>query len=358
MTNIPDNLALFTLPSDSRLGSDIMSTIMLKDERLMDIILKDVVGDHASSASYTLGRCERANKAVSNVLYLPTNPDLPPVLVEIQNKVNEDFIAQAIKYCISLKEEYGVQPIMLIFSIKGFANEGLRSRLINFKNSYFDEVSCDFWAQKCQIISPNSIENHLLHTPLNPLVALEHFLSLQKQIILSLDKKQDPTIQLIYLVAKEKFEDECQVEEENLEVIKDLCFKARQQFQKILTCLDKGESAEKVEKYAKDGENFFFRQERKFTGKDKDLIPIEDTPDISNLSTPPSNHDDTALKNNLDYIENYKVNNHGRMKWEACYNDGQNEGFFSTYASFHTLKSAYHNQKSKSRKRKAADSTE
>lgn len=297
-----------------------------------------------------------ANKTVSDVLYLPTTSDLPPVLVEIQNKVNEDFIGRAIKYCISLKEEYGVQPIMLIFSIKGFANERLKSRFINTNNFYLDDVSCGFWAQKCQIISPNSIENHLLQTPLNPLVALEHFLSQQKRSILSMDKKEDPTIQLMYQVAKEKFENECQVEEE-LEVIKDLCFKARQQFQKILTCLDEGESTEKIEKYAKDGENFFFRQERKFTGKDRDVTPIEDTPDISNLSTPPSN-DDTATKNDLDYIENYKVNNRGRMRWEACYNEGQKEGFFSTYASFHTLKSAYHNQKSKFRKRKAADITE
>ncbi|GAA5799251.1 hypothetical protein HPULCUR_004661 [Helicostylum pulchrum] len=316
-----------------------------------------MIGNHASSALYTLGRCEWANKTISDVLYLPTTSNLPPVLVEIQNKVNEDFIRRAIKYCLSLGEEYGVQPIMLVFSIKGFANERLKSRLINTNNIYLDDLSCDFWAQKCQIISPNSVENHLLQTPLNPLVALEHFLSQQKRSILSIDKKEDPTIQLMYQVSKEKFENECQVEEEKLEVIKDLCSKARRQFQKILTCLDKGESTEKIEKYAKDGEEFFFRQERKFTGKDRDVTPIGDTPDISNLSTLSSNND-TATKDDLDYIENYKVNNNGRMKWEKCYNEGQKEGFFSTYASFHTLKSAYHNQKSKLRKRKAADITE
>jgi hypothetical protein len=334
-----------------------MSKIMLKDERLIDIIVKDLVGNHASSELYTLGRCEWTNKTISDVLYLPTTSAFPPVLVEIQNKVNENFIGRAIKYCISLKEEYGVLPIMLIFSVKGFANERLKSRFNSTNNSYLDDVSCDFWAQKCQIISPKSIENHLLQTPLNPLVALEHFFSQQKRSILSMDKKKDPTIQLMYQIAKEKFENECQVEEEKLEVIKDLCFKARRQFQKILTCFEEGESAEKIEKYAKDGENFFFSQEKKFTGKDRDVTPIEDTPDISNLSTPQSN-DDTATKNDFDYIENYKVNNHGRMKWKACYNEGQEEGFFSTYSSFHTLKSAYHNQKVKFRKRKVADITE
>ncbi|KAI9256989.1 hypothetical protein EDC94DRAFT_695842 [Helicostylum pulchrum] len=75
-------------------------------------------------------------------------------------------------------------------------------------------------------------------------------------------------------------------------------------------------------------------QERKFAGKDRDVTPIEETPDVPNPSTPPRN-DDTATENDLDYIENYKDNNHGHMKWEA----------------------SYHNQKSKFRKRKATDIT-
>lgn len=85
LTTYLDNLALFTLPSDYRPGSDLMSKILLKDERLMNIVLKNVVGDHASSALYTLCRCEWANKTISDVLYLPTTSNLPPVLVEIQN---------------------------------------------------------------------------------------------------------------------------------------------------------------------------------------------------------------------------------------------------------------------------------
>lgn len=124
---------------------------MLKDERLINLIVKDLISEHASSALYTLGRCEWANKTVSDVLYLPTTPAFPPVLVEIRNKVTEDFIGRAIKYCISLKEEYGVLPIMLIFSIKGFANRTLQSRFTNTNSSYLDDVLCDFWAQKCQI---------------------------------------------------------------------------------------------------------------------------------------------------------------------------------------------------------------
>lgn len=135
LTTYLDSLALFTLPSDYCPGSDLMSKIMLKDERLMDTILKDVVGNHASSALYTLGRCEWVNKTISDVLYLPITSNLPPVLAEIQNKVSEHFIRRAIKHYLSLEEEYGVQPIMLVFSIEGFANERPKSKFINTNNN-------------------------------------------------------------------------------------------------------------------------------------------------------------------------------------------------------------------------------
>lgn len=54
-----------------------------------------------------------------------------------------------------------------------------------------------------------------------------------------------------YFLTKENVENKCQVEEEKLEAIKDLYFKARRQLQKILTSLDEGESTEKIEKYCK-----------------------------------------------------------------------------------------------------------
>jgi hypothetical protein len=151
---------------------------------------------------------------------------------------------------------------MLIISIKGFSNEEIKAKLIT-NNHYLDSINCDFWAEKCQILSSKSMENHLSQTPLNQLVALGHFLGQQKKCILSIDKKHDPTIQLLYKISKEKFENECQVEEEKLDIIKDLCYKAKRQFQRILSSIEKGDSMDEAEKYAKDGEEFFLQTRKK-----------------------------------------------------------------------------------------------
>lgn len=77
--------------------------------------------------------------------------------------------------------------------------ERLKFGFTNTNDFYLDHVSCVIWVQKCQMISPRSIENRLL-------VGLERFLSQQKRSIFSMDKKEDLTIQLMYQVAKEKFE--------------------------------------------------------------------------------------------------------------------------------------------------------
>ncbi|KAI8047340.1 hypothetical protein BDF21DRAFT_352390, partial [Thamnidium elegans] len=344
---------LFTLPQDYCPGSDVMSRIMLQDERIIDMVVKTLIGDHVSNSTYTLGRCQWVNKTISDVVYLPKIQSVPPVLIEIQQKVNEDFLSRVIKYCLSLKEEHGVLPVMLIISVKGFTNKDFLSQLVNNNNHYLDTIPCQFWAKECYCLSSKSIEYHLSQNPLNPLVAIGHFFTQQKKSILFIDKKFDPSIKLLYKIAKEKFENECQVEEEKLEVIKDLSYKAKKQFQKILISIENEESIDKVVQYAKDGEEFFYRQERKFNGQIREVTPIEDTLEITDLFLPqPTN---TVEKNNFEFIEQYKAKNYGRMRWEACYNKGKEQGFFTNYASHVILKSAYHNENTKLRKRNRSE---
>lgn len=72
-------------------GNDFISRLLLEDQRVMDIIIKSLIGEHASSSLYCLGRCEWLNKSVSDVLYVPKTENLAPILIEVQHDVNEDF---------------------------------------------------------------------------------------------------------------------------------------------------------------------------------------------------------------------------------------------------------------------------
>lgn len=129
-------------------------------------------------------------------------------------------------------------------------------------------------------------------------------------------------------------------------MIQDLCSKAKRQFQKILSCVE-DRYLEKSGKYAKDGEEFFQRQERKFSGD------REDTPEINNLSVPSDERDD------FKYVEDFKTNNNSTMKsWEKCFHRGRQEGYSSIYTNLLTLKCAYHNHRSRNKKGNIDDITE
>jgi hypothetical protein len=146
---------------------------------------------------------------------------------------------------------------------------------------------------------------------------------------------------------------ECHVEEEKLIVINDLCFKVKTQFEKIIKCLQNGESKEKALKYATDGQSFFHYEERKFN-KDRETTPIEDTPDISNLTTVNYNNDIIAV-DDITFIEEFKKKTTGRMCWERCYKEGRNKEFFMSYSNWKTLKSSYHGKSKKLSKRKITE---
>ncbi|KAI8056475.1 hypothetical protein BDF21DRAFT_481302 [Thamnidium elegans] len=231
--DIPEHLATFTLAPRYIPRSDFITRFLLQDERIMDIIIKELVGQNVDNAAYGLGRCSWANQSISDVVYIPKLSQLSPVLVEVQCNVNEEFITRLIGYSLQLKQEYGQLPKILVITIKSITAE-IKSKFNNLENERIYTMNCDYWAESCQIISAETIQTQLNNNPLNKLVALGHFLIHQKRNILSISQKHDPTIQLLYQISKDKFENEYYIEEEKLVVIKDLCLKQKHSLKRLL----------------------------------------------------------------------------------------------------------------------------
>ena len=146
----------------------------------MDIIVKELVGQNVDNSAYGLGRCAWASKWTSDVVYIPKLPQLSPVLIEVQCKMDEDFTRRLIYYSLQLKQEYGQLPKVLVISIQSIATK-VKPTFKNLENNCMHTMICDFWAKICHIISAESIQPHLNNTPLNKLVALGHFLTQQKR---------------------------------------------------------------------------------------------------------------------------------------------------------------------------------
>lgn len=124
---------------------------------------------------YTVGRCQWANKSVSDVVYFPKTQhckDLPPIVVVVQSIINSNFMEELIKYSLSLYEEYQILPILLVFSVEGFSSEEIKSKFKADKDVFVMEVNCEFWANRCYVLCRESILGFVDTYPLDKLVAL------------------------------------------------------------------------------------------------------------------------------------------------------------------------------------------
>ncbi|KAI8094499.1 hypothetical protein BDF21DRAFT_323236, partial [Thamnidium elegans] len=130
----------------------------------------------------------------SDVLYVTDdNNASPPVLIEVQNVVDDAFLHHVVGYCGKVYEEHGAVPIVLVFVIKKLRDTIMRKVTKDTTHSFLLKLPCFPWAKKCFFISTESIHDHLTETPLSPLVALETYFT-------SRDHSQghDPTIKKLY----------------------------------------------------------------------------------------------------------------------------------------------------------------
>lgn len=88
---------------------------------------------------------------------------------------------------------------------------------------------------------------------------MEYFLHKQKRTLLNIDSKEraDETIQLLYIIAKQIFENEVTLEERTIDVLLNVCVQTQKQFHKLKEALEI-ENLEELKKkrtreYAEDG---------------------------------------------------------------------------------------------------------
>ncbi|KAI9363318.1 hypothetical protein BD770DRAFT_381237 [Pilaira anomala] len=357
----------FTLPKKHRPGTDLISKMVLKDKRTMEMILTTLIGEKVHN-SYILGDGEWADRTKSDVLYVPATASktLPPVLIEVQHTVNSGFMDRAISYCLSVKRVYKTPPILLIICVNQVSPQALKSTFVQHDAfPFMMEIKCDLWAKECLMLSSESIHYYINKPKLNPLVALTIFFTRQKQSLIGLREREDPNIQLLYTIAKEKLS-YCYEDDEKTEVILDIVEQMEKQLQKILICSNDPtpSSNPKLHLYIKDGIDYLNSCKSKYSkGFDSDntvaksTISSNDTPCLDTITTakeprqiyedqlPPLDFEDTP---DMVFIkEYYLARPKGRIVWAKCFAEGQNQGFFEKHDNAISIKDMYYKHKNK-----------
>jgi cell fate (sporulation/competence/biofilm development) regulator YmcA (YheA/YmcA/DUF963 family) len=244
--------------------------------------------------------------------------------------INQQFLQDLIDYSTTATRQYGVLPTAFVISLNGYTNDDIQSSAQ--KEGYFESLPCQFWAQKCLILSPSSIESFICENPMKDIVALGHFFIQRKNCINDLKEKEDPTIKLLYFIAEESaLEDVKQSSKaESVSLIR--YQKVQEMFENIKNLTEDTPNAFEITKqHAVDGVNqlqeYIDEIERPMTQEF-----IED----------------------FDYVEAYQRHFRGkkRMSWTACFLKGRNDGVFKDYTTASSLKAAYHRKHRKSKHKK------
>ncbi|KAI8367613.1 uncharacterized protein BYT42DRAFT_586884 [Radiomyces spectabilis] len=329
-----DDLDILTVALPLRPGSDLCSKILLQEPYIKNIIISSVVGYGITGEAYLCSFTEQADGRKADFIYLPLAHDLPPVIVETQQKVGQKFISRAIRYCLNVLDSTNSFPILVVFNIAGFSSRAFRDSLFTQQDDQpFYSLQSKAWAKEVRVYNSNSIEQHL-ESPMQPLVALSYFCSNQGKSIIALDKYMDPVLQSIYEVAFRALSVGKDKQMAKDTAITNFCDAMIRQFNKIARSNQDSSTTVKrqIDEYAEDGAHFADMFKRRHVSSE----PRPVTPITMEANEAPSA--------DLNYVDNYRREATGRFTWVDCYDEGVANGHFSRYSSHLTLKKAFHQQ--------------
>ncbi|KAI8991733.1 hypothetical protein BDF20DRAFT_920734 [Mycotypha africana] len=331
-----DGFDILSMTLPLRPGSDLFSKNLLRAQNIKNIIITAVIGNGITGEAYTVGANEQNDGRRADIIYLPLKEfarALPPVIIEIQSKVNPAFVTRSIRYCLNTFDDVKTLPVLVVICIDGFSSRKFRdSAFEKLDSNPFYTHPCQSWAKKVYIYAEGSIENHIKSSPINPMVALAHVLISQEKNIMMLEEYDDPTIQDIYKTALHVFSDGKDKTNDLKRNCESFCEAMTSQFTKIMKYEKDGseQSRKRIRQYAQDGIDFI-KQFNRRNLSDSSATPIRAT-------TPEEPSDD------LIFVEEERAQSAGRFNWVSCFEKGSAEGKFTRYSSHLTLKQAYSRQ--------------
>jgi hypothetical protein len=251
---------------------------------------------------------------------------------------------------------------MLIICIETISPTSYGNRFTQHnENPFLSKINCEHWAKDCYLMSSKTIAPFINNeeTDSNPLVALAHCYISQQTCLISVEIWRDPMIQSLYRYAWDVVEDIATEKETTLTALQTISSATNDQFTKIREQLQQDPpNIKKALKYTKDGAEYCYRLKRQYDNiaeadDDDPPTPMQEPNELFTINR--SLNGSNASDNHavlMEFIENYKAENPGRMQWQKCWEKGVQEGKIMSYDSGWSLKRKY-NKFKKSMKRHA-----
>ncbi|CAO3659669.1 unnamed protein product [Rhizopus stolonifer] len=98
-----------------------MSKMLLSNPEIMCITVHSLIDVDVSPDSYSVVSTEWADGSHSDMVYVSTKLP-PPILIEVQYQVNQEFMLKLINYASNVYKRYKALPIVLVIVTKSFSS--------------------------------------------------------------------------------------------------------------------------------------------------------------------------------------------------------------------------------------------
>ncbi|CAO3696164.1 unnamed protein product [Rhizopus microsporus] len=341
---VSDNLLTQTLPSEYIPGGDRLSRMILKNQKVVDLVSHNLMD--TSSGSYMIGDTDW-NSTRSDILYIPAKASLtslPPLLIEVQNTIDAPFLQRLISYSLNVVKVYKTLPVVLVIGINKISPS---SMLLEFNSSSPDKpwlfnIPCTIWAKHCYLVSKETIGDQNRDTTVNPLLALFLFLTEQQQSLYLHTHPHDPTIIQLYQIAFSLVSPDYTYEENYAKAAETICDTNEKLFKRALDKISTGMDVDRIKRICERG--IEYNREIKYRLQDNETSSQElDFP--HRLPLGPSSkkkiQKHTMSDQDFKFAQDFKSKSVGRMNWKMCLQAGQNKGLLTSYRTSESLRVSY-----------------
>ncbi|KAG0162088.1 hypothetical protein DFQ30_003871, partial [Apophysomyces sp. BC1015] len=332
-----------TLPPEYVPGSDIMSRTVLKHQDIADLITKELLD--APNGTYTLADGDW-NNARSDVLYMSNLPSsFPPVLIEVQNTINDLFLQRLVTYSLNVVKTYHALPVVLVFGINKISPVSL---ILDFhvaseQKPWLLTIPSLIWAKKCFIISKETIPDNDYHScPMNPLLGLSLFLLEQQPSLHRHTYSEDPTVILLYQIAFAELYPQETYQQNFQSAVETVCSTNKRLFQSILEKVKSKEPLNKIRRICQKGVQYNDEVKDKVAdNSESSQSSVElDFPEHLPMG-PRSKRTYTMADEDIKFVESFKKEQSSRMNWQSCLKSGHLRNLLVTYTTPESLRVTY-----------------
>lgn len=138
---------------------------------------------------------------------------------------------------MQILKRYPGPPIAVVVAINTTTQDILNLMEITNPDVIFaSQPPSTFWAKSFHLLNAGTIRPYLAE-PLDPLVAVAHFLIEQKQSLISMGLREDITIQMLFRFAKEIFRGDIGKYDNIVDTLQYVCTQSRQQLLEVRSAL-------------------------------------------------------------------------------------------------------------------------